>query len=60
MIPVRLIVGILRLARLTLSERARAADAAGRPCCALALAMVRNDLSALIKYLTHQCLREEP
>lgn len=58
MIPARLVIAILRLGRRALSRRAREADAQGRPCCALTLAMVRADVSALIDYFTHQCLKE--
>ena len=51
----RRLVALLRLYRLTLTHRAATAHDEGRPCCALSLWHVRQDLSAF-----EQRLREEP
>jgi hypothetical protein len=52
-------VAVLRLYRLTLRQRAAEADADGRPCCALTLWHVGQDVNAAAKFLTHRTDRKE-
>lgn len=47
-------VGLLRLYRAATRQRALEAHADDRPCCALVWWRVGQDVTAAIKYLTHQ------
>lgn len=51
----RRLVAVLRLARASWQQRAAEANADGRPCCALTLWHVGQDVAAF-----EQRLREEP